>query len=109
MIRLDKTLADLFKHIDNSVGLDNTLIVLSADHGVPEAAPTLNTLGFRQPFYFNKDNLLTETLMSKLKSQFGLGEDAIKLYAQPYIYLDHELIAEKKVSLSDVQNSSLKK
>ena len=103
LIRLDKTLADLFKHIDNSVGLDNTLIVLSADHGVPEAAPTLNTLGFRQPFYFNKDNLLTETLMSKLKSQFGLGEDVIKLYAQPYIYLDHELIAEKKVSLSDVQ------
>ncbi|MGF1772723.1 alkaline phosphatase family protein [Vibrio wakamikoensis] len=103
LIRLDKTLADLFSHIDNSVGLDNTLIVLSADHGVPEAAPTLNTLGFKQPFYFNKDALLTKELMSKLKSEFGLGEEVIKLYAQPYIYLDHDLIAKKNLSLSDVQ------
>lgn len=103
LIRLDKTLASLFKHIDNAVGLDNTLIVLSADHGVPEAAPTLNILGFRQPFYFNKDNLLTEELMTKLQSQFGLGDEVIKLYAQPYIYLDHELIAKKNVSLSEVQ------
>jgi arylsulfatase A-like enzyme len=103
LIRLDKTLADLFSNIDNSIGLDNTLIVLSADHGVPEAAPTLNTLGFRQPFYFNKDALLTQELMSKLKSEFGLGEEVIKLYAQPYIYLDHDLIAKKNLSLSDVQ------
>ncbi|MCG9623761.1 alkaline phosphatase family protein [Vibrio mediterranei] len=103
LIRLDKTLADLFKYVDDSIGLENTLIVLSADHGVPEASPTVNTLGFRQPFYFNKDALLTDALMTRLKNEFGLEKDVIKLYAQPYIYLDHELIAAKNVSLSDVQ------
>ncbi|USE03965.1 alkaline phosphatase family protein [Vibrio sp. SCSIO 43133] len=103
LIRLDKTLADLFKFVDDSIGLENTLIVLSADHGVPEASPTLNTLGFRQPFYFNKDALLTDALMTRLKNEFGLEKDVIKLYAQPYIYLDHDLIAAKKVSLRDVQ------
>ncbi|MCY9873382.1 alkaline phosphatase family protein [Vibrio barjaei] len=103
LVRLDKTLADLFKYVDDSIGLENTLIVLSADHGVPEASPTVNTLGFRQPFYFNKDALLTDALMTRLKNEFGLEKDVIKLYAQPYIYLDHELIAAKKVSLRDVQ------
>ncbi|ASI92259.1 alkaline phosphatase family protein [Vibrio mediterranei] len=103
LIRLDKTLADLFKYVDDSIGLENTLIVLSADHGVPEASPTVNTLGFRQPFYFNKDALLTDALMTRLKNEFGLEKDVIKLYAQPYIYLDHDLITAKKVSLRDVQ------
>ena len=36
LVRLDRTLADLFAHVDEKVGLTNTLIVLSADHGQPE-------------------------------------------------------------------------
>ena len=34
--RLDRSLADLFRYVDKTVGLQNTLIVLSADHGQPE-------------------------------------------------------------------------
>ncbi len=37
LARLDRTLADLFAYVDKKVGLANTLIVLSADHGQPEA------------------------------------------------------------------------
>jgi predicted AlkP superfamily pyrophosphatase or phosphodiesterase len=37
LLRLDRTLADLFDFIDKTVGLESTLIVLSADHGTPEA------------------------------------------------------------------------
>ena len=33
MLRLDRTLGRLFAEIESSVGLDNTIIVLSADHG----------------------------------------------------------------------------
>ncbi|MGR5176534.1 alkaline phosphatase family protein [Vibrio parahaemolyticus] len=103
LIRLDKTLADLFQHVDKAVGLDNTLIVLSADHGVPEAAPTLNALGFRQPFYFSQEALLSDRLMTRLKTEFGLDKSVFKLYAQPYIYLDHDMIQQKGLSLSSVQ------
>ena len=38
LLRLDRTLADLFKFIDKTVGLESTLIVLSADHGAPETS-----------------------------------------------------------------------
>lgn len=38
LLRVDRNLADLFKHVDSTVGLENTMIVLSADHGVAEIA-----------------------------------------------------------------------
>ena len=40
LLHLDRTLADLFAYIDREIGLDRTLIVLSADHGAPEAPAT---------------------------------------------------------------------
>ena len=46
LLRLDRTLAALFDYIDKKVGLDHTLIVLSADHGGPEAPPDLQRYGF---------------------------------------------------------------
>ena len=45
ILRLDRTLANLFAFIDKKIGLDNTLIVLSADHGGPEAPGYLKSLG----------------------------------------------------------------
>ena len=34
VVRLDRSLAGLFAYIDSSVGLQNTFIALTADHGV---------------------------------------------------------------------------
>ncbi|MFS1859752.1 alkaline phosphatase family protein [Vibrio lentus] len=105
LIRLDKTIAKLLKTVDNQVGLENTLIVLSADHGVPESSPAANALGFNQAQYFNKDTLLSSGVEKRLKDEFGLSKDTIRLYAQPYIYLNHDLIAEKKLDLAKVQEA----
>jgi len=103
LIRLDRTIAKLLKNVDQQVGLKNTLIVLSADHGVPEASPTANQLGFKRAQYFDKNSLLSEGVATRLKSEFGLGEDAIRLFAQPYIYLNHDVISDHKLNLADVQ------
>ncbi|MGK7909421.1 MAG: alkaline phosphatase family protein [Synechococcus sp.] len=53
ILRLDRKLADLFQFIDTKVGLENTLIVLSADHGAPEAPEYIAEFGLetgRFPF-----------------------------------------------------------
>ncbi|MEH0740823.1 alkaline phosphatase family protein [Vibrio cholerae] len=105
LIRLDRTLAKLFKTVDDHIGLENTLIVLSADHGVPEVSPNASQLGFRQASYFDVNNIINDNVLARLKSEFGLGKDAVRLYAQPYIYLDHDVIAKKKVALADVQTA----
>ncbi|MGR6834231.1 alkaline phosphatase family protein [Aliivibrio wodanis] len=105
LIRLDKTIANLLKQVDKQVGLKNTLIVLSADHGVPEAPATVNALGVNQAAYFNQKSLISPELLTRLKTEFGLGEDAIRLYAQPYVYLNHDAIKKKGVDLAKVQKA----
>ena len=47
VLRLDRTLADFFAFIDEKVGLERTLIVLSADHGMPEMPEYMAEKGMR--------------------------------------------------------------
>ncbi len=104
LIRLDRTLAKMFEEIEHHVGLDNTLIVLSADHGAPEASPVAASLGLRQAAYFQKETLMTDALVARLKSEFGVDEKIIRLYAQPYVYLNHEMVKQKKIDLAKLQD-----
>ena len=104
MLRLDKTIANLLKFIDKKVGLDNTLIVLSADHGTAEVPAYLSTLGMKtnpvKPKMWDKS-----AGIKALKKRFSLGESLIKTYFHPYIYLDRALIAKKGLSLAEVQKA----
>ena len=55
-------LAELFEFVDKKIGLDKTLIVLSADHGAPEAPEYMAEHGMetgRFPLdWFKKDSPL---------------------------------------------------
>ena len=45
ILRLDQTLSALLKYVDERIGLENTLIVLSADHGGQEAPEYMQSIG----------------------------------------------------------------
>ena len=105
MGRLDRTLADLLSYVDKKVGLKNTLIVLSADHGQPEVPGHLHDLGIEGAHYFDTKGLDKTPAIAALKKQFGLGEELIEAYFQPYVYLNHKLIREKKLNLADVEKA----
>ena len=83
MARLDRTLADLFAYVDDKVGLSNTLIVLSADHGQPEAPGYLHTLGIDKAHDFDTAALDKAHTIKALKKQFGLGEELIDSFFYP--------------------------
>ena len=85
MLRLDKTIANLLKFIDKKVGLDNTLIVLSADHGAAEVPAYLSTLGMKTEPVTPKSWDKTPS-MQMLKKKFGMDKALIKSYFHPYIY-----------------------
>ena len=104
MLRLDRTLADLLKFIDKKVGLDNTLIVLSADHGAAEVPAYLSSLGMETKVVTPKEWDKAPS-MKALKKQFGFDTALIKSYFHPYIYLDRDLIARRKLSLEQVQKA----
>ena len=94
LLRLDRTLADLFAFVDKRVGLKNLLIVLSADHGGPEAPGYLNSLGIPGK-YVNPDEWDKAPGISALKKKFGIGKELIEAYRHPYVYLNREVIRQK--------------
>lgn len=101
LLRLDRTLADLFAFIDKEVGLKNTLIVLSADHGTPEIPEYMAEKGLSAD-RINLDRLDYAELDKKLKEQFGIGREVIKMTFHPYVYLDHALLEKKGLDLAEV-------
>ncbi len=103
LARLDRTLANLFAYVDEKVGLANTLIVLSADHGLPEAPGYLNALGIDKAHYFDTKSLDRTPAIAALKKQFGIGEELIESYFHPYIYLNRELIRAKGLDQAAVE------
>ncbi len=46
VLRADQHIAELLAAVDEAVGLENTLVVLSADHGGIEAPERLEELGW---------------------------------------------------------------
>jgi predicted AlkP superfamily pyrophosphatase or phosphodiesterase len=105
LVRLDRTLADLFAYIDEKVGLDNTLIVLSADHGQPEVPGHLHELGIDNAHYFDTESLDKTPAIEALKKQFGLGEELIEAYFHPYVYLNYQQIREKGLDQATVERA----
>ena len=105
LARLDRTLAELFAYVDEKVGLDKTLIVLSADHGQPEVPGHLHELGIGDSHYFDTDALDKAPAIAALKAQFGLGAGLIEAYNQPYLYLNRDLIREKGLDQAEVETA----
>ncbi len=102
ILRLDRTLSELLKFVDRRVGLDRTIVVLSADHGGPEAPGYLAELGFEadyvDPKLFDKAGAI-----QRLKKRFGIGEELITTYFHPYVYLNREAIAARGLDQAEVE------
>jgi len=104
LLRLDRTLADLFAYVDQRVGLANTLIVLSADHGGPDAPGFLQARGIDSG-YVSPDHWDKEPAIAALKEQFGIGQELILDFFPPYVYLDRQLIREKGLDQGEVEQA----
>ncbi len=105
LAQLDRRLADLLAYIDRKVGLKNTLIVLSADHGQPEIPGHLHELGIDDAHYFDTEALDRTPAIAALKKQFGMGEELIEAFFQPYVYLNHTLIQDKGLDQAAVEKA----
>ena len=104
LLRLDRTLADLFQFVDQEVGLDNTLIVLSSDHGAAEVPAYLNGFGI-EARYVDPASWDTEPSIQALKAKFGLGEELITTYVHPYVYLNRDAIRDAGLNIGAVSDA----
>ena len=92
ILQLDRTLADLFQFIDKRVGLDNTLIVFSADHGMAEMPEYATELGYDASRLYSDEVL---ALARKISGALFGSEALVKDFFRPYLYLDGDAISDK--------------
>jgi predicted AlkP superfamily pyrophosphatase or phosphodiesterase len=102
VVQLDRTLADLFKFIDGTVGLKDTLIVLSADHGMAEMPEYMTELGFKAGRLYLDD--VVRIANKAGKEQFGIDE-ITKFFFRPSLYLDHARIKAAKLDPVKVEQA----
>jgi predicted AlkP superfamily pyrophosphatase or phosphodiesterase len=96
ILRLDRTLAALFEFIDGHVGLANTLIVLSADHGGPDTPGYLNSLKIPAG-YVDPDSWDKQAAITRIKDRFQIEGQLIERYAHPYVYLSTAVIENQNI------------
>jgi predicted AlkP superfamily pyrophosphatase or phosphodiesterase len=88
VVQLDRTLADLLAFIDKTVGLQYTLVVLSADHGMAEMPEYMTELGFKAG-RLDPDQIIA--IANTVGQKFGVDE-IVRFFYRPYLYLDDEKI-----------------
>lgn len=94
-IRTDQLLAKLFRAIDQKVGLKNTIVVLSADHGVaslPEKQEADKMPGGR--IFVD----LEDTVQSALTRKFGQAAWILPGGGETVIYFDWDAISKVKTA-----------
>jgi predicted AlkP superfamily pyrophosphatase or phosphodiesterase len=99
-VRTDRLLQTFFARVDALVGLDHTLVVLTADHGVaplPELQQARRLPGGRL-----KGEELFTPIEDALRARFGEGKWILST-AGTSPYLNHVLIAEKKLDPAEVR------
>jgi hypothetical protein len=102
MLRVDRLLADFFDFIDKQIGLDNVLIVVSADHGMCEAPEKMESMGF-DVGRLTAETITKGIIRKGLKERLGVPGDVIRLYEHPYIYLNEDAIAKTKYSVAEIE------
>ena len=98
-IRTDRMLGKLFGFLDQKVGMQNVLVVLTADHGVaplPEVSAQRKMPGGRMPA-----GIIQSTVQNALTQKYGAGK-WISSPSEHSIYLNWDLIKEKKLDRAEV-------
>ena len=104
LLRLDRTLAELITFVDKEVGLENTLLVLSADHGAAAVPAQLNEFGIAAE-YIELDSVNKAVAIENIRERFGISQEIIMGYFHPYIYLDKKVIGENGLDLDEVSRA----
>jgi predicted AlkP superfamily pyrophosphatase or phosphodiesterase len=102
VLQLDRDLEELLTFVDKTVGLENTLIVLSADHGMAEMPEYMTELGYEAGRI--KPEELVSLANKVAKDQFGIDQVA-RFFFRPYLYIDEEVVQAAGKSLHEVEQA----
>lgn len=99
-LRTDRSLAELFSYLDRRIGLDRTLIVVTADHGVGPAPEQVEALGYGGRIEARD---LREAVETTLDERFG-QEKWVLADVNYNVYFDESVISRLKLTTEEVEN-----
>jgi predicted AlkP superfamily pyrophosphatase or phosphodiesterase len=102
VLQLDRTLAGLFKFVDERVGMEYVLIVLSADHGMSEIPEYMSEQGMEAGRLTT--DVVTTMAAKAARDLFNL-ENLVKFYYRPFIYLDQEVLLAANLDRREVASA----
>ena len=100
--QVDRHLRELFAQIDRSIGLEHTLVVLSADHGMADMPEYMSELGCRVG-RIEPENIVAVANRAG-REKFGI-DSVVKEFFRPYLYLDSQKIGAAKVDPRQVERT----
>ena len=104
-VRLDRTLRDFLGFLDRTVGLANTLIVLTADHGVAPMPETLQRLHPGAAARRLDPAIVDSAVRRAMDARFGSAPAPgwILHHSPPSIYLNRVALARGRIALEAAQ------
>ncbi|MDY0280896.1 MAG: alkaline phosphatase family protein [Salinivirgaceae bacterium] len=99
-VRLDEDIAQFITFLDMEIGMKDVLFIMTSDRGCPHVPAYLNTMNLPADIF--DQNQLYTLAKSYLNVVYGQG-DWITAYSDKQFYLNHTLIEDAKLSLTDVQ------
>jgi predicted AlkP superfamily pyrophosphatase or phosphodiesterase len=102
ILRMDKLLADFFSYIDKTVGLDNTLIFLSSDHGT-DAVPEFRTqLGITGAGRHYPEKFIID-VNAALQKRFNTTDEMVSAFWNPSLYLNMKTMSKLDLDVAAVE------
>lgn len=102
--RLDRILANFFSYIDKRIGLDNVLVVLTADHGFPNTPEFSDGVQHTGAQRIDSKKLVQE-LDAHLAAKFGLNK-GVAAYSIPNLYLDYAQAEAKGLKREELEQAA---
>lgn len=102
LVRLDRTLGELLDAVDRAVGLERTLVVLSADHGVAPAPEVDAARGGPGRRAGATEVLCVQGLEAALDERFGPPGPG-RRWLRPGPFFDPEALAERGVERGEAE------
>ncbi len=103
-LRLDKDIADFLSYLDKTLGKNNYLIFLSADHAVA------NVPGFMEenklPGGLVSNSFLRKGIDSLMQKKFNLNKSVITVMNNQ-VYFDHQIIEEQQADFEKIKQTTL--
>jgi len=101
--QIDRRIGDFFDYLDKRIGMENVLVVLTADHGFA------NTAEFSQGRHMDAARIDPKPLQAKLEAALAERFRVTGLVRNTYlpeVYLDYAAIERNKLARADVEDAA---